>query len=246
MVRAVWVCLLLAAILAPRGARAEHLPGIANLQRSLQNAATSAGSNSWNRIDRFQNVGTEAVELPGVEFLFLNPEELGFADISAVNAVSAQSAAIAAFPDFDFFGVSWWESGDSPQRTYTNSGTFMPLNVTLAPGEFFDLSTMAQFIGPGCAPCDAASHSELIVGWHFVAVPEPSAASLVAFGLTAIGWFRRRYASGVRSCERNGNRTCASRPRGTGLRSIPSVSARQRSGWLKVPNTTSQIALEPE
>lgn len=163
----VWLMIPVPQVSSASDRRCDANAGEAPDLRRVGLETNRSSSGKWTRTDTFYNAGSCIFEARSVEFTLLNPEALGFGNVTNENVSSVQAAAIEAFPEVDFFGVSFWVDGDSPVRFYENNGSSAILNLTLQPGDSFTLTTIAEFSSPGCTDCVASTHAELVVGWTF-------------------------------------------------------------------------------
>ena len=157
--------------------------------------------NGWTRMDNFTNVdsGQYNIRLDSVEWFFLNPDDLGYGDITSANGASVIAAAEAGYPDY-MFGASYWSNQDPPAVTWTNSGNVVDLGgVWLSPGEYSTLQTTAHnnIMGiPGLPDDNWDLVGEVVVGWKFngivAPVPEPATMTLLGIGGAGILMRRRR------------------------------------------------------
>ena len=152
-------------------------------------------------MDSFTNIdgGTYSIRLDSVEWLFINPEDVGFDDITNANGLNVLAAASAAYPDY-MFGASFWVNKNPPAMTWTNSGNVVNLGgIWLDPGEFCDLQTTAHntIMGiPGLPEDHWDLIGEVVVGWKFngivTLVPEPTVLLLLVMGGAGMLIRRRR------------------------------------------------------
>ena len=161
----------------------------------------AALGNGWARTDDFTNVdsGLYSIRLDSVQWMFLNPEDVGYGDITNTNGPSVVAAAVSSYPDY-MFGASFWTNKDPLAVTWTNSGNVVNLGgVWLDPGEYSTLPTTAHNSIMGIVgPVDDNWHlvGEVVVGWKFsgvvAPVPEPATLSLLALAGLALARRRRR------------------------------------------------------
>ena len=147
--------------------------------------------NGWTRTDNFTNIdaGVYSIRLDSVEWLFLNPDDVGYDDITTTNGASVIAAATVSYPDY-MFGASFWANKNPPIMNWTNSGNVVDLGgIWLDPGEQRTLQTTAHnaIMGMSGIPADNWDLiGEVVIGWKFsgsvTPVPEPVMLSLLAIG----------------------------------------------------------------
>ncbi len=201
-----WTVCAVSALLGPISlAEADVIPEIHDiLSRGFvsTNAFGDASlGNGWTRTDNFTNVdsGQYSIRLDSVQWLFLNPEDVGYSDITNANGLSVIAAAASSYPDY-MFGASFWTNKNPPAVTWTNSGNVVSLGgVWLDPGEYSALQTTAHNNIMGIAGSTSDNWDlvgEVVVGWKFsgavALVPEPASAILLAVGGVMVVYRRRR------------------------------------------------------
>ena len=203
-------CIVASGMLLVSGAAANEMPEIHDiLARSFvsTNAFGDATlGNGWLRTDRFTNVdsGQYRVRLDWVECLFLNPEDVGYSDITNDNGWDVVAAAEAIYPDY-MFGASFWVNQNPPPVNWTNSGSTVDLGgAWLDSNEYLTLLTTAHndIIGmPGPPNEHWDLVGELVVGFKFggavAPVPEPATSALLGVGSILLGRRRNGWKHGV-------------------------------------------------
>lgn len=151
--------------------------------------------NTMTRTSRFRNISSTPFVITGVnEIHSLDPEDLGFADMTLENVEAVKAAVTALYPNTDLFAWTLWIDGDPPRRTWTTEIAFDgPFPMLVSPGEEFEYTRVSRndLFGPNFGPVHAPlpidqvnAIGEIIVAidfdWHFV--PEPSSAWLLIGG----------------------------------------------------------------
>jgi len=122
-----------------------------------------------DRVDRFTNTSFDTVvTITGVEALALDPEDLGFADLTPANRSEVVRAAATSNP-----AASLWDVEDLPFSAYQSAwtsgtveaqdqaGGFLAFPLTLAPQQSVLLHSAAFSLGA------IESMGELVIGWQF-------------------------------------------------------------------------------
>jgi hypothetical protein len=123
-----------------------------------------------DRVDRFTNTSPDTVmTITQVTALAMDPQALGFADLTAANRADVEKAATVAHPTASFWGVD--DLSFAARRVYWTSNSVRPEDgvgkslsfpLTLAPHESALLHSVASTIGV------LEDVGELIIGWEFV------------------------------------------------------------------------------
>ncbi|MGE3241916.1 MAG: hypothetical protein AB7G28_00740 [Pirellulales bacterium] len=166
------------------------LAALPNLYRG-----SDVDGNTMMRDSRFRNISGTPFVITGVaEIHALDPEDLGFGDMTLANVESVKAAMTALYPHTDLFAWTLWLDGDPPRRTWTTELTLdRAFPILVNPGEEFAYTRVSRndLFGPNFGPVYAPLPSdqvnaigEIIIAidfdWHFV--PEPASAWLLICG----------------------------------------------------------------
>ena len=147
---------------------------------------STTNGNTITRHSRFQNISGIPFEITGVvDIQSLDPEDLGFPDLTPENAAAAKAAMAALYPNTDLFAFTAWLGGNQSRRTWETEITFgSPFPILVNPGEEFEFVQVSRNdrfgpnFGPSTAPLPAAQTEyigEIVIAfdfdWHYV--PEP-------------------------------------------------------------------------
>ena len=156
---------------------------------------STVNGNTMIRYSRFQNISGIPFMITGVAGIYsLDPEDLGFPDMTLENVESAKAAMLALYPNTDLFAWTLWSGGDPPRMTWTTELTFgRAFPILVNPGEEFEYTRVSRnnLFGPDFGPVYGPQPSsrayaigEIMIAfdfdWHYV--PEPSCASLLICG----------------------------------------------------------------
>jgi hypothetical protein len=168
--------------------------------------ADSANGGGYTRTELLTNTSADrTIRISSVEFLLLNPEDVGYTDIygpigGLTNVFDVIAAAGAIYPDWYMWGAQWWIDQDVDLATWAvvSESTSEPLPITLGPGASFLLDNTTY--GQPLTPPDQGLPGELLIGFRFSgdfveppAIPEPCTLLVWSLlGASGLGWWRRR------------------------------------------------------
>jgi len=187
---------------------------IATYQGSTTNGNTITGHDRYRNISGFSFVITGVADIPS-----LDPEDLGYPDLTLENDLAARRAMAALYPGYDVYVSNFWLNGVQPRRTWETEITFdRPFPILVNPGDEFEYVYFCRndLFGPDFGPATGSQMSfaqaeaigEIIMAlnfdWHYV--PEPACALLLICG-GLLGFPRSRvfqFASVTSASESNG------------------------------------------
>ena len=108
------------------------------------------------RHSRFQNISGIPFEITGVaDVQSLDPEDLGYPDLTLENVTAAKAAMAALYPNTDLFAWTAWLGGTQSRRTWETEITFgSPFPILVNPGEEFEFVQVSrnELFGPDFGP----------------------------------------------------------------------------------------------
>jgi hypothetical protein len=168
-------------------------PNLSTTRNTYQ--GSTANGNTISSRHRYQNISPTPFVITGVDDVrSLDPEDLGFPDLTPENSNAARDAMAALFPNYDLYASTAWVVSNPSRRTWQTEITFgSPLPILVNPGEEFEFVRLSRndLFGPNFGPTTAplpTTHTALIgevviafdFDWHYV--PEPASALLMIFG----------------------------------------------------------------
>lgn len=156
---------------------------------------STTNGNTMTRHSRFQNISGIPFEITGVvDVQSLDPEDLGYPDLTLENVTAAKAVMAALHPNTDLFAYTLWIGGEQSRRTWETEITFgSPFPILVNPGDEFEFVQVSRndLFGPNFGPSTAplpAAQTEFIgeivsafdFNWHYV--PEPACALLLICG----------------------------------------------------------------
>jgi hypothetical protein len=179
-----------------------------------------ANGNTLTNYLRWQNISNVALVIRGViDVQSLDPEDLGYPDMTPENSNAARVAMRSLYPDYDFFAATAWVTSNPSRKAWQSEVIFNdPFPIMVNPGDYLEFkrvsrnNTFGPDFGPINAPLpnwQAESIGEVVAAvdfdWQYV--PEPASAALLEMAaVTSIALVRRRdrkFAVGGRGRGRN-------------------------------------------
>ncbi|MEM8943876.1 MAG: hypothetical protein AAGD11_01740 [Planctomycetota bacterium] len=176
------------------------LPNVSNAYEG-----NSATGNTITRVVQYRNTSSLPFVVEGIRAVHsLDPEDLGFPDLTPDNLQDIRRATLAMFPNTDILNATGWVFLDPPRKEWTTE--ILPFNalpLVVEPGEVFQyarISTNNTF-GPDFGPKASGSMTiseintigeiSMAIELDWRIIPEPTTSALGIIGLLSLLSARR-------------------------------------------------------